>query len=335
MDGILRRARLHLAGGRSDVLGYDFAGHMGNVVVLGSLNYDCLAVVDEFPKPGQSLAARSLDFNLGGKGANQAVAAARQGANVAMIGCVGDDSAGVAYIDYLRRRKVQTTGIVVREEAHTGTAMICVRKRDGENTIVVGGGANKTLTPAEVTAQQPLIAMGRIMLAQFEVPTDCIVAGLNLAKPMGTATCLNPSPWRDDFPWAAVELDFVIVNEDESAALLGRRAHGLADEDWVLAKLGELRIDTLIITRGESSTLAFSRSMRSLEVPTMKVVSVDTVGAGDCFAGTFAARWAENREFEKSLRAANVAGALATTERGAQEAIPPKEVVDEALANLP
>ena len=308
---------------------------MGNVVVLGSLNYDCFAVVDEFPKPGQTLAARTLDFNLGGKGANQAVAAARQGANVAMIGCVGDDSAGVAYIDYLKRRGVLTTGIVVREESHTGTAMICVRKRDGENTIVVGGGANDTLQPGEVEAQQPLIAMGRIMLAQFEVPTACVVAGLKMAKPLGTATCLNPSPWRDDFPWGEVELDFVIANEEEAATLLGRQPRSLGDEDWVLDRLREMRIDTLLVTRGELSTLAFSAVLRSLEVPTLKVQPVDTVGAGDCFAGAFAARWAENREFEKSVRAANVAGALATLERGAQEAIPPKESVDAALENLP
>ena len=308
---------------------------MGNVVVLGSLNYDCFAVVEEFPKPGQTLSARSLDFNLGGKGANQAVAAARQGANVAMIGCVGDDSAGTAYVDYLKRRGVLTTGVVVREESHTGTAMICVRKRDGENTIVVGGGANDTLTSAEVESQQPLIAMGRIMLAQLEVPLECVVAGLKLAKPLGTATCMNPSPWRDDFPWGEVELDFVIANEDEAASLLGRRVSHLADDDWVVEKLREKRIDTLLVTRGADSTLAFSCVMRSIEVPTMQVQPVDTVGAGDCFAGTFAARWSENREFEKSVRAANVAGALATLERGAQEAIPPKEVVDQALENLP
>lgn len=308
---------------------------MGNVVVLGSLNYDCFAVVDEFPKPGQTLAATSLDFNLGGKGANQAVAAARQGANVAMIGCVGDDSAGLAYIDYLSRRSVLTTGLVVRPDVPTGTAMICVRKRDGENTIVVGGGANHTLTPADVEAQQPLIAMGRIMLAQLEVPLDCVLAGLKMAKPMGTATCLNPSPWREDFPWGEVDLDFVIVNEDEAATLLGKRCWRSADEDWVLPKLRELHIDTLLVTRGEATTLAFSNVMPSIEVPTLKVQPVDTVGAGDCFAGTFAARWAENREFEKSVRAANVAGALATQQRGAQEAIPPKEMVDDALANLP
>ena len=115
---------------------------MGNVVVLGSLNYDCIARIEEFPRPGQTLAAAALDFKLGGKGANQAVAAARQGANVAMIGCVGDDGAGHSYIDYLRRRGILTGGIIVREEESTGTAMILVRKRDGENTIVVGAAAN-------------------------------------------------------------------------------------------------------------------------------------------------------------------------------------------------
>jgi ribokinase len=305
---------------------------MGNVVVLGSMNYDCQAVVDEFPRPGETLFARSLDFNLGGKGANQAVSAARQGAMVAMIGCVGDDSAGQAYIEYLARRGIQTGGIVVREEEPTGTAMILVRKRDGENTIVVGAGANGTLTPEEVAVQQPWIAMGRIMLTQFEVPMECVVAGLKLARTMGTATCLNPSPWRTDFPWGEMELDFVIVNEEEAASLLGRHVWSMTDDKWVLPKLAEMRVETLIITRGAASTLVFSNSLRSIEYPTLEVSPVDTVGAGDCFAGTFAARWAEERNFVKSIQAANIAGALATLERGAQDSIPPKERVDEILA---
>ena len=308
---------------------------MGNVVVLGSLNYDCIAVVGEFPRPGQTLAAKSLDFQLGGKGANQAVAAAKQGAQVAMIGCVGDDSAGLAYLEYLERRNILVGGVAVRAEVPTGTALICVRERDGENTIVCGAGANGTLKPEEVEGQQPMIAMGRIMLAQLEVPLECVVAGLKMAREMGTATCLNPSPWRDDFPWGTVELDFVIANEDEAAALLGRRPYRLNDEEWVLPRLHELRIDTLIVTRGASSTLAFSNVQPSVEASALEVTPVDTVGAGDCFAGAFAARWAENREFVKSLRAANVAGALATLGRGAQEPIPDKAAVDESLAKLP
>lgn len=308
---------------------------MGNVVVLGSLNYDCIAQVDEFPRPGQTVMARSLEFQLGGKGANQAVAAAKQGASVAMIGCVGDDSAGQAYLEYLSRRNIATGGIGVREGAPTGTAMIFVRARDGENLIVVGEGANGTLTPEDIAAQQPLVAMGRILLAQFESPMPSVVASLKMARPLGTATCLNPSPWRTDFPWGEVDLDFVIVNEDEAATVLSRRPYRLGDDDWVLPKMRELRIDTLIVTRGSYSTLAFSQVMPSSEVPTLPVEPVDTVGAGDCFAGTFAARWAENREFEKSLRAANVAGALATQGSGAQDAIPSREAVDEALSRLP
>ncbi len=307
---------------------------MGNVVVLGSLNYDCIARVDEFPRPGQTLAADTLDFKLGGKGANQAVAAARQGASVSMIGCVGDDGAGHSYIDYLRRRKIQTSGIVVRQEEATGTAMILVRRRDGENTIVVGAGANGTLTAAEVEREQPMIAMGRILLAQFEVPTECIIAAMKLARLMGTATCVNPSPWRSDFPWGEFECDFVIVNEDEAALLLDRRPFRASDESWALPQLREKKIDTLIVTRGAHSTLVLSSVYASVEVPTLQVQPVDTVGAGDCFAGTFAARWADNREFVKSLRAANVAAALSTLERGAQESIPPREVVDETLAGL-
>lgn len=307
---------------------------MGNVVVLGSLNYDCIAVVEEFPRPGQTLAAGRLEFKLGGKGANQAVAAARQGANVALIGCVGNDSAGAAYIEYLGRRSVLTTGIIVREECDTGTAMICVRKRDGENTIVVGAGANGTLTADEVEAQQPMIAMGRIFLAQFETPIPAVVAGLKMSRLMGTAACLNPSPWRDDFPWGELDLDFVIVNEDEASKLLRRQVYRLGDEAWVCPLLREMRISRLIITRGGYTTLAFSAEEESIEVPTIEVQPVDTVGAGDCFAGTFAARWAENREFRRSLLAANIAGALSTLQPGAQEAIPPREVVDEEIGKL-
>jgi ribokinase len=307
---------------------------MGNVVVVGSLNYDCIASVEEFPKPGQTVAASSLEFKLGGKGANQAVAASKQGANVALIGCVGDDSAGGAYLEYLGRRSILSSGISVRADTDTGTAMICVRKRDGENVIVAGAGANGTLTPAEVETQQPLIAMGRILLAQFESPLDSVAAALKIARPMGTAACLNPSPWKDGFPWGEIELDFVIVNEDEAAQLLGRRVYRLADESWIVPLLRERRIAHLIITRGGFSTLAYRTEAESIEVPTLQIQPVDTVGAGDCFAGTFAARWAENREFRKSLLAANVAAALSTLAPGAQDAIPSKETVDEEIAKL-
>ncbi len=305
---------------------------MGNVVVLGSLNFDTVAVVDEFVKPGNTILAKSLSFRTGGKGGNQAIAAAKQGANVMMIGSVGDDSAGDAYLELLKHRGVRTEGVFMRKGAPTGTSLICVNP-EGENTIVVGLGANELLTDLEVQDQQQWIAMGTIMLAQFEVPMEAVVAGLRIAKPMGTATCLNPSPWREGFPWGTVELDFVIVNEHEAAQLLGKPVMSLGDIGWIRTRTSEMAINTLIVTRGAESTLAFSNRGPSLEVPTMTVAAVDSVGAGDCFAGVFAARWAELRALELSLRAASVAGSLATLKPGAQESMPDRNAVDEGLAD--
>ena len=304
---------------------------MGNVVVLGSLNFDTIARVDDFPKPGTTIVARDLTFRLGGKGGNQAVAAARQGANVLMIGSIGDDSAGDAYLEALKRRNVRTDGIYVRKGMPTGTAMICVNDK-AENTIVVGLAANNVLTAEEVRDQQHWIAMGTIMLAQFEVPMEAVVEGLKIAKPLGTITCLNPSPWREGFPWGVVELDFVIVNEHEAEQLFGQPVESMGDIGWIREKTTAMGINTVIVTRGADTTLAFSNRGPSLEVPTMAVNAVDSVGAGDCFAGVFAARWAETRMLEIALRAASVAGSLATTKEGAQESIPDRDTTDQALA---
>jgi ribokinase len=301
---------------------------MGTVVVLGSMNYDCIALVDAFPQPGTTLAARDLMFRLGGKGANQAVAAAAQDARVLMLGC-----AGLAYMDYLQRRSIDTAGVIVREDVPTGTALICVRP-DAENTIVVGLGANATFTRAELEERKHLVAMGTVMLAQFESPLDVVAAALRMAKPMGTATCLNPSPWREGFAWGTCELDFVIVNEHEARKLLGRVVTNLGDIGWIRPALSEKAIHTLIVTRGHRSTLAFADKGPSYEIPILHVEAVDTVGAGDCFTGTFAARWAECRQLEPALRAASVAGALATLKPGAQEATPTTAEVDAALLRL-
>ncbi len=305
---------------------------MGNVVVIGSLNFDTVAMVEQFPKPGHTVLARELTFRTGGKGGNQAIAAARQGANVMMIGSVGDDSAGDAYLALLKHRGVRTDAVYVRKGVPTGTALICVDK-SAENTIVVGLAANELLTPEDVCDQQQWIAMGSIMLAQFEVPLESVVAGMKVAKPMGTTTCLNPSPWREGFPWGEVELDFVIVNEHEAEQLLGKPVRSLGDIGWIREATKAKNINTLIVTRGADSTLAFSHNGPSLEVPSLPVTPVDTTGAGDCFAGVFAARWAEWRTLELSLRAACAAGALATLKAGAQEAIPSRDEVDDALGD--
>jgi len=305
---------------------------MGNVIVLGSLNRDCIAQVEALPPPGHTVVAKQLLYRFGGKGGNQAVAAAKQDADVFMIGCVGDDSAGQAYVQMLKEHGINTEGVVKRAGTPTGMAMISVDAQ-AENTIVVCLAANDTLTADEVVAQQPAIARGTMMLAQFEVPIDAVVAGLKLARQMGTTTCLNPSPWRENFPWGEFEIDFVIVNEHEAAQLCGRPVLSLGEIGWIRDRMRGLGIHTLIVTRGADSTLAFSNVGPSFEVPSILVQPVDTVGAGDCFAGVFAARWSEDKILEMALRAACVAGSLSTLKTGAQEATPDRNKVDEALAD--
>lgn len=304
---------------------------MGNVIIIGSLSIDTIAQVEAFPQPGEHLIPAQVVTRFGGKGGNQAMAALRQGADVLMVGAVGNDRAGKETIAQLRQHNIRADGIYVREGLATGSSMVCVNAK-GEHTMLLNLAANDTLTAQEMHDQLPWISMSNVMLAQFEVPVEAVAEALKIAKPLGTVTCLNPSPWREGFPWGEVELDFVIASESEAGKLLGRPVLSLGDIGWIREKTKELGIITLIVTRGEESTLAFSSSGPSFEVPTMSVQAVDTVGASDCFAGVFAARWAESGMLEVALRAASVAAALATTKPGAQESIPDRDTTDQALA---
>jgi ribokinase len=304
---------------------------MGHVTVLGSLNYDCICRVGEFPRPGQTVMAEALEFQLGGKGGNQAVAAARQGATVSLLGALGTDSAGEEYLHALKLHGIEREGILRREKVPTGMAMIHVNRR-GENQIVVALEANATFMPEDLEQFRPQVARAAILLTQLEMPLETVLAALRLAPMMGTTTCLNPSPWRNDFPWGAVELDFVIVNEGEARNLLDRVVLHVGDAGWVLLRLETLGVQTLIVTRGADSTLVFSRRDGVQELPTLQLEPVDTTGAGDCFAGAFAAHWAQSRDLRPALRAASVAASLSTLRLGAQEAIPDRAKVEAALA---
>ena len=199
---------------------------------------------------------------------------------------------------------------------------------------MVGAGANGTLTADEVDARRAVIGAASILLAQFEVPLPAVVAGLKQAKLLGIAVCLNPSPWRDDFPWGDIALDFVIVNEHEASSLLGRERFTPGDASSIGGQLQSLKIGTLIVTRGAASTVVFSVEGDAMEVPVLAVDPVDTVGAGDCFAGVFAARWSRSGEVGTALRAASVAGSLATLKAGAQEATPSRDQVDAGMELL-
>jgi len=293
------------------------------VVVVGTLNVDFIWQVRDLPRPGHTVIATAAQREFGGKGANQAVAAARQGAHVALIGAVGDDPEGRAYREHLRREHIDDTGVTGVAGVPTGSAQVVVNAA-AENLIVVHAGANGRLDAAAVTAaldrMQP--APG-VVVTQLESPLAAAIAALRWAAQHGARSVLNASPVRDDFPWGGQPLDVVVVNEHECAACFGHAPDALtclaaAERAALLRGKG---VRHLIVTQGSEPTLLFSES-EMLSVPTHAVQPRDTVGAGDTFAGVLATRLAEGAGWTEALRDANIAAALSTLAPGAQTAMP-------------
>jgi len=296
------------------------------ITVVGSLNVDTLLTVPDFPRPGMTVGATCLSTVYGGKGANQALAALKQGAAVNMIGCVGLDSDGSAYLEHLMIQNMNVSGVQPLEGVATGRAYITVNA-EGQNTIIVAAGANGELTPDQITAHDALLEGSDVVLCQLEVPLKATLHALQRGNALGKTTMLNPSPLNPEFPWGAVAIDFLIVNEEEAATLLGRLVEDTEEAEAVRTQMVTLGVDTLIITRGARDTLAFSaQDALKITPPTVKVV--DTVGAGDAFAGAFAVHWAVTRNLLESLRRASIAASLSTLLPGAQGSLPTWEKVE-------
>lgn len=292
------------------------------VVVVGSLNLDLIAQVERLPAAGETVAGTALLRRLGGKGANQAVAAARQGASVVMVGCVGCDADGEAYVKRLAHdERIDARAIHRVRNETTGTALIAVDGR-GQNSIVVMAGANARLTPPMIRAHADLIRGAKAMLVQLEVPLPAVLAAMRIANATGVPVVFNPSPLRPDFPWGRVALHTVVVNEIEARQIFGHNPDDLPRNVAVWrTRLAKRSIGQLLVTRGAESTLCLTAET-FFSVPTLSVRPVDTVGAGDTFAGTLTARLAEGSSLGEAVALANVAGGLATLEPGAQEAMP-------------
>ena len=303
------------------------------LLVVGSLNMDYIASVSSLPAPGETVAASGLVRRFGGKGANQAVAAARQGGRVRMIGCVGNDDDGLAYRRRLKAEGIDVRGVLFTKRALTGTALIAV-ERDGENTIIVAAGANDQLTPRMVQSLKANITSASAILLQFEIPPKTTLTVIRLANQADVPVVLNPSPFRDSFPWGKHSLDTLVVNSGEAKAVFGRMPEAIDESraSWIKA-LANARVTNLIITRGARPTV-FLSAHDYFEVPTLTVKPKDTVGAGDAFAGTLAARRSEGMDWVSAIRLANCAGALATLQPGAQEAIPSRQSTEKAVRHL-
>ena len=277
------------------------------VVVVGSLNHDVTVVADRRPDRGETVLGRSVAMAPGGKGANQAVAAARAGARVAMVGCVGADAAGEELLAGLRAAGVDTAGVRTLDDTSSGTALIVV-DATGENSIVVVPGANARLSAADVARA---LARAPLELAQLEVPEEEVVAAARAAGRF----VLNASPVRP-VPAALLEAaDPLIVNAGEAAAITG--SDDAAPAALAAAALA-LGVRSIVITLGAHGA-RWVTPERSIARSAPAVDVVDTTGAGDVFAGTLAARLSGGAGAESALAAAVEAGAAAVRWRGAQE----------------
>lgn len=291
---------------------------------------DLIASVSHLPRPGETVSATSLQRRFGGKGANQALACARQGVQVTLLGCLGDDADGREYRDHLRREGINCSALTNVRGHGTGSAFITVDAK-GENQIIVIPGANSGLSATAVKMQRPRIAVSKALLLQLEMPLETVVEAIAIANDTRVPVILNPSPVHHDFPWGKLKIEILIVNHGEAQAIFDLPPDDLADNLPAWREAMQTRgVAHLIVTRGERSTLLVGETLFK-KVATHKVKAVDTVGAGDTFAGAFTAHYAEGTPIVDCVRWANVAAALATQKPGAQEGVPHRGDVQSAI----
>jgi ribokinase len=281
---------------------------MGRVVVVGSLNSDHTVRVKRHPEIGQTVIGLSYARALGGKGFNQAVTAARQGADVVMVGCVGDDSDGGDLVRALAEAGADVGYVRRHAELPTGRAHITVDDA-GRNSIVVVSGAN-----AGVSFPSAALEGASVLLVQLEVPLDVVAAALFVARNAGVTTVLNPAPAQPLSDRLLSTVDYLMPNETE-AQLLGEVAY----------------TGTAIVTQGERGSLLMRPGQPDVRIDALHVEAVDTTAAGDAFCGCFAAALASGLPLEEGLRRANAAGAHAVTVHGALPSLPTAHDVNSLL----
>ncbi|WP_432095426.1 ribokinase [Streptomyces sp. bgisy100] len=322
--------------------------HGCDLLVVGSANADLVVGVDRRPEPGETVLGSDLAVHAGGKGANQAVAAARLGARTALLARVGDDPHGRLLLGSLESAGVDTAGVLTGE-APTGVALITVDP-SGDNSIVVSPGANARLTPDDVRDAGELLAAARVVSLQLEIPPATVAAAVRAAAEAGTRVVLNPSPPAPVPGDVLAACDPLVVNEHEARFLLrGHPAAGegatpeasapeasapeaSAPEEWAAALL-DRGPRSVVVTLGPEGALV-ARPEGTIRVPSLSVDPVDTTGAGDAFTGALAWRLGVGDDLETAVRFAVRVGAAAVTRPGAQESFPTVSEVAEVVRAL-
>lgn len=298
---------------------------MKKIVVVGSINMDYVTHVQQQPGVGETVSGQGLDLKPGGKGANQAYAAAYLGADVTMLGAVGNDAAGRMSLDSLQHAGVHTEYIRTVEGVSTGTALIAVNA-EGDNSIIVIPGANDKVDRDYVDSVMDVILASDIVILQLEIPFDTVCYVAEKAKEAGKCVILDPAPARE-LPEELIRgLTIVKPNQTEIMKVLGR-ADEACQPERELNTLKAMGVAHPIITLGSKGCCTLDAEGKLENVPAVKASAVDTTGAGDCFTGAMACSLAEGNPLEKALGFAAKASAIAVTREGAQPSFPARKEI--------
>ena len=299
---------------------------MPKIVVVGSSNTDFTVQVSRMPEPGETVLGGAFHQAAGGKGANQAVAAARADGDVAFVACVGEDALGDQAIQGFVDDGIDVAHVVRTSEAASGVALILVDER-GENSIAVAPGANAALTPTHLEKAERLIAEADVLVVQLEIPMETVRAAVEMAARQGTGVVLNPAPAQPLEDGLLRHVAVLTPNETEAARLTGIEVDGDGALDRAAEALLAKGVGAVLITLGRRGVFVATSDIRQ-RVPGFDVEAVDTTAAGDVFNGALAVAMAEGRPLVEAARFAGAAAALSVTVRGAQPSAPYREAIE-------
>ncbi|MEV6281761.1 ribokinase [Kribbella sp. NPDC051770] len=294
-----------------------------DVCVLGSFMKDLVASAERRPLPGETLHGTGFAEFLGGKGVNQAIAAARMGARTAIVGTIGDDRYGEEFLELLKTDDVDTDWVIRHPSLGTGVGLPLVLP-DGSNSIIIVSRANAAITPDDIEAAAGVLTGSRVLSVQLELPVEASRAALRLASAAGVTTILTPAPVGPVDPSLAAYVDILVPNEVEAAALTGLDCDDESQVPVIARKLAdEWELRGCVVTLGSRGAYVLDRTAGiEQRVPAYRVDTVDTVGAGDAFCGSLAASLAEGAALVEAVQLANACGALSTTVNGAAASAP-------------